>query len=192
MSISVEIVQGGRTLRQYNHGGRVFVEAPPEGDYSIRLTNRSWGRRLCVLSVDGLNAIDGTDAGFNGPGYVLNGFQSITVKGWRRSDSEVAAFRFNPVGEGYAEKTGRGSANTGRIGVAVFEERVNWTLTWTPDYSQAGTYANVSFTVTDNGSPNLNDSEAITIAVVDSLADLPLEALLKRLGSSPPLADADD
>lgn len=131
MSISVEIVQGGRVLRQYNHGGRLYVEAPPEGDYAIRLTNRSWGRRLCVLSVDGLNAIDGTDAGFDGPGYVLASWQTVNIKGWRRSDSEVASFRFNPVGEGYAEKTGRGAKNTGRIGVAVFEEKPSWSLSFT-------------------------------------------------------------
>jgi hypothetical protein len=39
------------------------------------------------------------------------------------------------------------------------------TFTWTPGYGQAGTYSNVLFTVTDNGSPVENDSEAITITV---------------------------
>jgi uncharacterized delta-60 repeat protein len=40
-------------------------------------------------------------------------------------------------------------------------------FTWTPDYTQAGTYANVTFTVTDDGTPTLSDSEAITITVND-------------------------
>ncbi|MHC4637759.1 MAG: putative Ig domain-containing protein, partial [Planctomycetota bacterium] len=41
------------------------------------------------------------------------------------------------------------------------------TFTWTPDYTQAGSYANVTFTVTDDGTPALSDSEAITITVSD-------------------------
>jgi len=42
----------------------------------------------------------------------------------------------------------------------------NWEFSWTPDYSQAGTYP-VTFTVTDDGEPNLSDEETITITVVN-------------------------
>ncbi len=42
------------------------------------------------------------------------------------------------------------------------------TFSWTPDFVQAGSYPNVTFTVTDDGSPNLNDSEVITITVNDT------------------------
>ncbi|MFC1735750.1 putative Ig domain-containing protein [Candidatus Hydrogenedentota bacterium] len=38
-------------------------------------------------------------------------------------------------------------------------------FTWTPGFSDAGSYQNVLFTVTDNGSPALDDSETITITV---------------------------
>jgi hypothetical protein len=38
-------------------------------------------------------------------------------------------------------------------------------FSWTPGYSQAGTYANVQFTVTDSGTPQLSASESITITV---------------------------
>jgi hypothetical protein len=40
-------------------------------------------------------------------------------------------------------------------------------FTWTPDYTQAGSYTNVTLTVTDDGTPTLSDSEAITITVAD-------------------------
>lgn len=40
------------------------------------------------------------------------------------------------------------------------------TFSWTPNFSQNGTY-NVTFTVTDNGSPQLSDSETIQIVVND-------------------------
>jgi len=42
---------------------------------------------------------------------------------------------------------------------------VGQTFTWTPGYDQAGNYTNVLFTVTDNGTPPMSASEAITITV---------------------------
>jgi parallel beta-helix repeat protein len=39
------------------------------------------------------------------------------------------------------------------------------TFSWTPDFGQAGSYPNVVFTVTDDGTPPLSDSETITITV---------------------------
>jgi len=122
----IEILQGGHVLRQYTHEGQQFIEAPPEGDYQIRLTNSCGQRRLVVISVDGINVVDGTDAAHDGPGYVLRAWETVTIKGWRRTDSEVAAFRFNAQqGGGYSEQTGRGTKNTGVIGIAVFNEKVD-------------------------------------------------------------------
>jgi hypothetical protein len=43
-------------------------------------------------------------------------------------------------------------------------DSVTGAFTWTPTYDQAGSFP-VTFAVTDNGTPNLNDSEAITITV---------------------------
>jgi len=119
----VEIIQRGRVLRSYNHEGQVYVEAPSKGDYEIRLTNNNPNSRLAVLSVDGMNTINGEEAGFEGPGYVLAPWQSITVKGWLRSNSEVAKFTFRPQEGSYAAQSGQGTKNTGVIGVAVFEEK---------------------------------------------------------------------
>ncbi|HTM07865.1 MAG TPA: Ig-like domain-containing protein [Verrucomicrobiae bacterium] len=44
---------------------------------------------------------------------------------------------------------------------------------WTPATGQAGTYANVTVTVTDNGSPALSDAEAFTITVQGPVAPPP-------------------
>lgn len=122
--MQVEIIQGGQVLRSYTHEGQQFVEAPPTGEYQIRITNRGGRRRLAVISVDGINVIDASNAGFDGPGYVLTGWQAVTIPGWRRSDATVANFAFNPnEGESYAEQTGRGKKNTGVIGIAVFDEK---------------------------------------------------------------------
>ena len=131
-TMRIEIVQNGRVLSQHNYNGRSYIEAPPEGDYTIRLTNtqsraRSFSarqsRQLAVVSVDGLNIVTGEKAGFDGPGYVLAAGQTIEIPGWRRTDSEVAAFQFKPQESSYAAAMGNGTSNTGVIGVAVFDEK---------------------------------------------------------------------
>lgn len=44
------------------------------------------------------------------------------------------------------------------------------TFSWTPGDEQSGVYTDVEFTVTDDGSPNMSDSESITITVNDVAA----------------------
>jgi hypothetical protein len=119
----VEIIQGGRVLRQYNHEGRSYVEAPPTGVYQIRLVNNSPHNRLGVVSVDGRNIIDGEVAGYTGGGYVVGPWQSVTIQGWRRDDAKAAQFEFTPQEASYAAAVGDGVKNTGIIGVAVFAEK---------------------------------------------------------------------
>ena len=76
------------------------------------------------MSVDGRNVVDGEKAGFDGPGYVLRGFEVLEIPGWRRSDSQVARFEFQPQDKSYVAAIGDGVSNTGVIGVAVFEELI--------------------------------------------------------------------
>ena len=128
----IEIVHEGRVLRQIDHQGHAFLEAPPEGDYTIRVTNTKrrarfpdspTNRQLAVISVDGINIVDGEKAAFGGPGYVVLPGQTINIPGWRRTDSEVAKFQFKREEDSYSAQTGKGTSNTGVIGVAVFDEK---------------------------------------------------------------------
>jgi|APSaa5957512622_1039677.scaffolds.fasta_scaffold00738_15 hypothetical protein len=123
----VEIIVGGCALQSVHHNGQHYVMAPLDGEYQIRLTNTHPSRRLAVPTVDGMNVVqvdkDGKGATHDGPGYVLEAWQSVTIPGWRRSESEVANFTFAGQGESYSEQTGRGSTNLGVIGVAVFDEK---------------------------------------------------------------------
>jgi hypothetical protein len=122
--MNVEIIQEGRVLRKYQHDGRFFAEAPPEGAYEIRLTNNAPSRRCAIVSVDGINVVNGEDAGVDGPGYVLRPWETLTIPGWRRDGEKVAKFTFQPQEGSYANRTGRGTKNTGIIGVAIFDEKV--------------------------------------------------------------------
>src|SRR3954451_13478599 len=77
---------------------------------------------MTVLSVDGVNAITGESADTYQSGYVLEGYQSTEVDGWRKNMQEVAQFNFTALSDSYAAKTGRPN-NVGVIGVAVFREK---------------------------------------------------------------------
>lgn len=120
----LSIVQNGSVLRQIDFNGDSYIEAPPEGEYSIRIFNDNHCRRMVVLSVDGINVINGENAGYEGQGYVFNPWQTADIPGFRRGASEVAAFTFKSDSESYAAQTGRGTSNVGVIGIAVFDEKV--------------------------------------------------------------------
>ena len=112
----------GAALPFWRQGGSPFVAGDPGHRYGLRVSNRTGGRVLLVLSVDGVNVLTGETAGYDGRGYVLNPYQSYAVNGWRKSDSEVAAFTFASLSRSYAARTGR-PGDVGVIGMAVFRER---------------------------------------------------------------------
>lgn len=112
----------GQTLETYQRHGKTYVAGTPGHRYAIRLQNRSGGRVMTVLSVDGVNAVTGETAGVDQNGYVLGPWQSTEVLGWRKSLDEIAQFNFTALPDSYAAQTGR-PANVGVIGVAVFTER---------------------------------------------------------------------
>ena len=120
----VELIdEQGRTLDTYSHRGRFYIHGQAGDRYSIRVTNPTGRRVEAVLSVDGLDVIDGETADFaRKRGYVVPAYGSLTVDGFRMSTSHVAAFRFSSVASSYAERKGKGR-NVGVIGVAIFAEK---------------------------------------------------------------------
>jgi hypothetical protein len=112
----------GRVLPVHPHDGRRYVPGNPGARYALRLRNLSIGRVLVVLSVDGINVISGARAAWNQVGYVLEPGRVYDINGWRKSDTEVAAFEFAPIERSYAARTGRPD-DVGVIGLAVFRER---------------------------------------------------------------------
>lgn len=111
----------GQTLETYRHQGRLYVAGTPGNRYAVNLVNKSGGRVLTVLSVDGVNAVSGETAAARQTGYVLSAGQGADIAGWRKSQDEVAAFYFTSVADSYAGRTDR-PRNVGVIGVAVFRE----------------------------------------------------------------------
>jgi len=113
----------GERLPVYRHGARLYVEGRAGERYAVELRNRTGGRVLTVLSVDGVNAVTGQTAAASQSGYVLDSWSRAEIVGWRKDMSDVAAFYFTALPDSYAARTGRPD-NVGVIGVAVYKEYV--------------------------------------------------------------------
>jgi len=121
---TVELIgEDGRVLDTYASRGRSYVLGMHGNRYSIRVKNPTARRVEAVISVDGLDVIDGENADFTGKrGYVVPAWGELVVDGFRTSTTQVAAFRFSAVADSYAERKGKGR-NVGVIGVAIFAEK---------------------------------------------------------------------
>ena len=122
----VHIVErnSGQRLPIYQHQGEYWVAGRPGANYSIDITNRTGRRILAVVSVDGVNALNGQTASATpDDGYVFNPWQNWAITGWRKSNSQVATFYFSESDASYASRTGR-PRDVGVIGVALFRERL--------------------------------------------------------------------
>lgn len=112
-----------RTLPVYEASEGRFVAGMPGNEYSLRLRNLSAGDVLAVVSVDGVNVLNGETASPDQSGYVIPAYGSLEIKGWRKSLERIAAFYFTDLGDSYAARTGRPD-DVGVIGVAVFERKL--------------------------------------------------------------------
>jgi hypothetical protein len=131
-----ELVDDGlSTLPTFAHEGRRFVLGAVGERYRIRIVNPTPARVEAVVSVDGLDALDGRPASLAKRGYVIPAFGDVTIDGWRTSLDTVAAFRFSSVRDSFAGRTGH-DRNVGVVGVAFFRERPP--VVWRPPVAWRG------------------------------------------------------
>jgi hypothetical protein len=128
--VTVRVTDGnGSPLPTFASGSRTLVEGEVGQRYVIELANSSSNRLEAVVTVDGLDVIDGRPGSFSKRGYLIQPFGSVQIDGFRQNMDEVAAFRFGSVRGSYAAQKGS-DRNVGVIGVAIFTERGSepWTL----------------------------------------------------------------
>jgi len=122
--VEMTLEVNGRSMREFAHEGKSYVESREGTEYSIRLTNNTGGRVLAVLSVDGINAISGKPTSDNPSeaGYVLGAGESHVIKGYRVDENTAANFKFVKREGSYATEKAEGQGN-GVIAVRVWEEK---------------------------------------------------------------------
>ncbi len=114
--------EGGVVLPGIPSGDRMYVLGNSGQRYTIMVENTTPARFEAVVSVDGLDVVNGRPASPGFRGYILPPYGHVEIDGWRRDQNTVAAFRFGTVGDGYAAQRGD-ARNVGVIGVALFAER---------------------------------------------------------------------
>lgn len=121
-SYEVEVLVNGKPLKEYMDASKVYVEGREGTTFSLRMRNNSGARKLFIPSIDGLSVMNGEEASYDSSGYIIRPYSSITIDGWRISDSEVAQFYFSAPNDSYRKRMERGN-NLGVIGVLVFSEK---------------------------------------------------------------------
>jgi hypothetical protein len=109
--------------RRGSSNSDMFRLAGVEGArYTLRFRNLSDRSYEVIATVDGLDVLTGKSGSLRNGGYVLRPQETINIEGFRKSQSEVAAFRFATPGRAYAANTEAGDVrNIGVIGAALFE-----------------------------------------------------------------------
>jgi hypothetical protein len=112
----------GSSLPTFASGSRTLVQGEMGQRYMIEIANQTGNRFEAVVTVDGLDVIDGRPGSPAKRGYLVQPFATVQIDGFRQNMDQVAAFRFGSVRGSYASGKG-GERNVGVIGVALFSER---------------------------------------------------------------------
>ncbi|MGE0397678.1 MAG: hypothetical protein AB7T06_13235 [Kofleriaceae bacterium] len=114
--------ESGETMPTYAKGDRYYVQGNANERYIIRIVNPTGNRVEAVVTVDGLDVVDGEPGDLRKRGYVVPPYGETRIEGFRTSTEDVATFRFSSVDDSYAGKKGK-ARNVGVVAVAIFEEQ---------------------------------------------------------------------
>jgi len=126
--VDVQVQVDGSSAPLYFRPGtwdRHYFQAFQGRNYSVVLRNTTNQRIGVLVAVDGLNVIDGrrSQQRFDEPLYVLDPWETATIRGWRTSLDEIRRFVFVEEERSYAERTGQANGDLGWIRVTSFKDR---------------------------------------------------------------------
>jgi hypothetical protein len=108
---------------EYYHNGTTWIEGRDGNRYVVEIANNSTSNIEVVVSVDGLDVLEGKAAGPDSRGYVISALSRISIPGWKLNNAEAAEFFFSRGTDSYVSSIGGAVSNTGVIGAMVFHER---------------------------------------------------------------------
>lgn len=123
LSVAVPSKHGSSKIPEYGHAGLSFIEGRRGQPYTLKLRNDSAGRVLAVVSIDGLNVVDGQPCTPQARGYVVPAYSTVEIEGWRTSLSQVHEFKFEAKDQSYAKGTTGEVQNCGVIAAKFFSEK---------------------------------------------------------------------
>lgn len=109
-------------LQRAGRDGPLHVAGVEGERYTLVFRNLSERVYEVVATVDGLDVMSGQPGSLRRHGYVLRPGALLRIEGFRKSQQEVAAFRFATPSRAYAANTEAGDPrNIGVLGAALFE-----------------------------------------------------------------------
>jgi hypothetical protein len=125
--VDVRVLVGGRPTPLFEAPGRHdrrYFEAVKGKNYALRVRNNSGERVGVLITVDGLNVVDGERSSLRNHEamYVLDPWEEAEIRGWRTSLEEVRRFVFVDEERSYAERSGKANGDMGWIRVHAFRE----------------------------------------------------------------------
>lgn len=108
---------------EYLHNGNIWIEGREGNGYVIELRNHSTTRAMFIVSVDGLDVLQGKPAGPHSNGFLVPARGLTIVQGWTINNQQAAAFVFSRKSTSYVNQIGGSTTNTGVIGAMVFAEK---------------------------------------------------------------------
>lgn len=127
VNMDIEKENGGRFKMAYTAANTYQLKAKEGQRYKLYFYNSDPKQPYeVVATVDGIDVISGQKGSVQNAGYIIYPKQSLTIEGFRKSSSDVAAFRFSKPQDSYAAHSLAGDVNnTGVIGVAVYPTTQN-------------------------------------------------------------------
>jgi hypothetical protein len=131
--VNVQVLVDGNPTPLFVRPGtwdRTYFQAFRGKNYSLLVSNRTGERVGVLITVDGLNVVNGQKSSLSNHEsmYVLDPYESATIRGWRTSLNDVRRFVFVDEERSYASRTDQANGDMGWIRVLSFREQrpITW------------------------------------------------------------------
>jgi len=185
-SFELSLLINNKPIVEYtDKESNTWVEGRKKSNYTIRIKNNTYSRVLAIVSVDGMNVLNGKLASSKDNGYILSSRETLDIPGWTLDSDQVAKFEFSESDNSYSVQMGKGENNLGVIGVKIFYEKIQRTpiqhvyLPWpwtgerrkTKRYNDwVQPYYNINNSVPYNGDINFYSSQNMVLGISDSMS----------------------
>lgn len=113
-----------KRLKKYNIDGIDFIGAENGEQFEIQFKNNTANRIQVIISLDGLNIIDGNLASLdiNSKMWVVSGYGTLNLKAWPETKNGGASFIFTTQDNSVLANIQENEQGKGLIGAAVYKE----------------------------------------------------------------------